>query len=69
MADDIKYLRRICLETYLDMTSDPDGLAACERLESVGLVRIAWDGPAWRVFQSSDQVRLSIATLAVVLNS
>ena len=69
MPNDIRFLRRLIAPPYVDLTGDSEGSAACKRLAEHGLCRVVQDGPAWRVFQSDEQHRLSVATLAVALNS
>jgi hypothetical protein len=53
---DRDYLRQILLEGYADFSGDANALAACNRLASENLCRIVHDGPAWRIFQSPEQI-------------
>jgi len=63
-ATDLKYLRAISSEGYADFANDPAARKACKRLAELGYCRVTEDGPAWRVMQSPDHMRLAIRALS-----
>lgn len=60
-ANDFKYLFKLDADRYVDFSKDFDALPAFNRLAHAGYCRVVWDGPAWRVAQSTEQKKMTIA--------
>lgn len=65
MTIDREILRSICDSKYSDWTDNDAAFDACKRLEAEGFCRVVWeDVKCWRVYQSSEQLALSLAAIA-----